>query len=47
MVPVGNGQGQGEEGGGKTTLRAFKWPKVTLLVGLGLSLKNSNFLRLC
>ena len=45
MVPVGNGQGPGEEGGGKTTLRAFKWPKGTSLVGLGLSLEEFKFLK--
>lgn len=45
MVPVRNGQGHGEEGGGKMTLRAFKWHKDTSFVGLGLSLEEFKFLK--
>ena len=45
MVPVRNGQGHGEECGGKMTLRAFKWHKDTSFVGLGLSLEEFKFLK--
>lgn len=45
MSPVRNGGEHGEEGGGKMTLRAFKWPKDTSFVRLGLLLEEFKFLK--